>query len=267
MNVDAVYSLRQADSPLLVSIPHSGTALDPSMRGRITEEALRLADTDWHVDRLYSFLDERSISVLKANYSRYVIDLNRPADGAPLYPGQDETGLCPVSSFSGKPLYLPGQDPDKDEISDRIGRYWEPYHDALLNQLQAIKKKYGYVILWDAHSIRSEVPRFFEGTLPDLNFGTSSGATCDQALSDALVAMGRASDYSTVINQRFRGGYITRQYGKPSEQINAIQLELAQCNYMDELSFSYREVLAANLQVVLASLVDTVVSYKPAYLS
>ncbi len=261
--MDSVYSLRQADSPLLVSIPHSGTALDPAMRGRLTEEALRLADTDWHVDRLYGFLNERPVSVLKANYSRYVVDLNRPADGAPLYPGQDETGLCPISSFSGKPLYLPGQSPDKDEMSARIRRYWQPYHDALVNQLQAIKNRYGYAILWDAHSIRSEVPRFFEGTLPDLNFGTSLGATCEQALSDALVTVGQASEYSTVINERFRGGYITRQYGKPSEMINAVQLELAQCNYMDEQSFSYREVSAANLQAVLVSLVDTAIGYQP----
>lgn len=233
------------------------------MKGRLTEEALQLADTDWHVHRLYSFLENRPVSILKANYSRYVVDLNRPTDGAALYPGQDETGLCPTSGFSGESLYKAGQRPEADEISERITRYWQPYHDALQNQLQLIKDQFGYAILWDAHSIRSKVPRFFEGTLPDLNFGTSLGAACDEALSDALVSIGRASPYSTVINGRFRGGYITRQYGNPAQLINAVQLELAQCNYMNEQSFSYQEDLATKLQTVLARLVDAALVYKP----
>jgi N-formylglutamate deformylase len=243
-------SLHRGTAPLLVSMPHVGTYLPPELAGRMTEAALAVPDTDWHVDRLYDFLDELGASVLCPTHSRYVVDLNRPPDGTSLYPGQDTTGIVPVDTFARDPLYRSGHAPDEREVADRIARFWRPYHDALRGELERVRSAHGYALLWDAHSIASELPRFFSGRLPDLNFGTASGAACAPAIEAAVFEAGRsAAGYSAVLNGRFKGGYITRAYGRPAERIHAIQLELSQRTYMNEPPpFEFREDLASRLR-------------------
>ena len=244
------HSLVQGSTPLLISLPHNGSYIPDALAARMRPNARRSPDTDWHVARLYEPLaNELGASVLKPVASRYVIDLNRPADGHALYPGRRETGLVPTLGFNGEALYEDGNEPDADEIRERIAIWWQPYHQTLAQEITRLKQRYGRVVLWEGHSIRSRVPMLFEGRLPDFNLGTADGASCGPDLQWSLTTtMESQLHYDFVLNGRFKGGYITRQYGNPQEQVQAVQLELAQCNYMDEDSFEWDGSKAARLQ-------------------
>ena len=252
------YQFKAGSIPLLVSMPHVGTDIPDDIAARMAPAATERADTDWHLVKLYDFLGEMGASTLSARWSRYVIDLNRPRENTNLYPGQDTTGLCPVDTFHREPLYLDGQAPDEAEVQRRLEAYWKPYHDQLRAELDRLLALHGRVVLWDAHSIASIVPRFFEGKLPDLNFGTADGKSCDKGLSDAIVARALAQEqYSVAVNGRFKGGHITRHYGQPAGNVHAIQLEMCQSTYMDEdAPFDYRSDLAGQVQGVLRSMMQ-----------
>ena len=250
-----LFELHRGEAPLLVSLPHDGTAVPEALAARMTPAARAVPDTDWFVSRLYAFARGLGASVLVPVHSRYVVDLNRPPDDVSLYPGQNTTGLCPAVRFDGEPVYLPGQAPDADEVQARVETYWRPYHDALAEELARLHARHGRVLLWEGHSIRGTVPFLFEGRLPDLNLGTAAGASCAPALQARLEAVLAAqSEYSWVANGRFKGGYITRRYGRPAQGIDAVQLELAQSTYMDEDAARYDEARAARLQGVLDAL-------------
>jgi N-formylglutamate deformylase len=252
------YTLTRGTAPLLVSMPHVGTELPAELATRFAPAAAKLDDTDWHLPRLYDFLAELGASVIVPHYSRYAIDLNRPSDNANLYPGQDTTGLCPVDTFAKEPLYRAGEEPDTAEIERRVTAYWQPYHQALQEELARIKAEHGYALLWEAHSIRSLVPRFFQGRLPDFNLGSADGASCGAGLGEHLLAIAQQyGDYRAVLNGRFKGGYITRGYGQPQQNVHAIQLELAQCTYMEEaLPYAFDEDKAEQVRPVLRALVS-----------
>ena len=250
------FTLHRGTAPLLVSLPHDGSAIPEDLAVRMTPEARRAPDTDWHVSRLYAFARDLGASVLVPRYSRYVVDLNRPEDDTSLYPGQNTTGLCPTVRFTGEPLYLEGQTPTADEITGRIDTYWRPYHDMLRGELERLHGLHGRVVLWEGHSIRgSDLPFLFHGRLPDLNLGTAAGTSCTPALQARLEGVLAAQGaYDWVANGRFKGGHITRHYGQPSRGVDAVQLEISQRTYMDEDSFGYDEDKAADLQVVLRDL-------------
>ena len=259
------FSLQRGSSPLLVSMPHIGTEIPPELRPAFYPRALAVEDTDWHLAQLYNFLPELGASVLMPRFSRYVIDLNRPPDDAPMYPGAANTELCPTRFFTGEALYQPGQEPGTAERASRRSLYWQPYHTALANELERIKAQHGYALLWDAHSIRSQIPWLFEGRLPDLNIGTASGTSAHASISDAVVAaivLGRKLSIaqgtmtSHVLNGRFKGGYITRHYGAPINRVHAVQLEKCQSLYMqEEAPFAYDAVKAAAIQPLLKDMV------------
>ena len=253
-----VFNLHRGTAPLLISLPHDGSAIPDALAAWMTPEARSAPDTDWHVSRLYAFAHELGASVLVPHYSRYVIDLNRPPDDVSLYPGQNTTGLCPTVRFSGDPVYLPGEEPTPDEIDVRIETYWRPYHDALRDELDRLRAVHDRVLLWEGHSIRgSDLPFLFEGRLPDLNLGTANGASCSPALQAKLeAALSAQSGYDWIANGRFKGGHITRHYGDPARGIDAVQLEISQRNYMDEASFEYDAVKATRLQAVLRKLLQ-----------
>ncbi len=256
------YRFGAGRTPLLVSMPHVGTHLPADVARRMTEAARAVPDTDWHVDRLYDFLPGLGVATIRATHSRYVVDLNRPPDGGPLYPGASNTGLCPVTLFDDGPIYLPGEAPGADEIARRLEAYWRPYHDRLAAELAALKEQHGLALLFEAHSIRSRVPRFFEGRLPDLNLGTAGGASAAPELAARLAEVaGEAAGYTSILNGRFTGGYITRAYGRPGESVHAVQLELVQATYMDEVSFAFREDLAAPLRPVLRRMIETMLDW------
>jgi len=249
--------------PMLLSIPHGGTDIPDELAGHYAPSAAARADTDWHLGKLYDFAEEMGISVLAARWSRYLIDLNRPPEDFNLYPGQDTTGLCPVDTFTRERLYLPGHEPDALETARRLERYWQPYHQQLQAELERLLALHGRVVLWDAHSIASRVPRFFEGRLPDLNFGTADGASCSLQLQGAIMNVAAAQDrFSFVFNGRFKGGHITRRYGDPARGVHAIQLEMCQCLYMDEAPpFDYRLEAAARVQPLLRELMGTALEW------
>lgn len=245
------YELEVGDSPLLVSIPHDGHSLAPGMERRMSVLARSLPDTDWHVRRLYEFVRDLGASLLAATYSRYVVDLNRPPSDVALYQGQVSTGICPSATFAGDAIYLQGNECTEREKAERVRQYWQPYHDCLAFELDRIRDRFGYALLWDAHSIRSEIPNLFDGTLPDLNIGTNSGASCHDSFAKKIVSLAQNSDFSWALNGRFKGGYITRAYGDPSNNIHAMQLELGQSCYMNEEDFRYDERSANGLIGVL----------------
>jgi N-formylglutamate deformylase len=256
-----ICALTAGTIPLLVSFPHAGTDIPDSIARRMTPAALLRADTDWHLPQLYSFVHAMGASTLVPRCSRYVIDLNRPPEDTSLYPGQDTTGLVPLDTFRKEPLYPPGQAPDAAEIAERRERWWKPYHDALEDELARLHAAHGVAVLWDAHSIASVLPRFFEGRLSDLNLGTADGQSCSPTVQAAAVAVLEAQrEYSHVTNGRFKGGYITRHYGRPADGIHALQLEMCHATYMDEPApFEYRPDLAAGVQPVLERMLEAVV--------
>ena len=258
------FRFRQGTRPLLISMPHVGTHVPPALAARLTEEARHVPDTDWHLERLYDFADELGASVLVATHSRYVIDLNRPPDGASLYPGQSVTGLCPVDTFDDTPLYADAADvPGDEETAQRRDAIWQPYHAKLAEELARIRAQHGVAALWDAHSIRSVLPRFFEGKLPDLNLGTGKGISCDPALAATLLGIAEsATGYTGVLNGRFTGGYITRNYGNPAQNVHAVQLEMTQSSYMQEkLPFDYLPEVAAGVQPHVRRMIEAVLAF------
>ncbi len=250
-------------TPLLISVPHCATRIPSDIAGRMTPEGRATPDADWHVDRLYGFARALGAHMLIATYSRYVVDLNRPPDGAALYPGASNTELCPTTTFHDQPVYTAGQAPDAAETAARVEQYWRPYHDTLASVLARLTERYGIAVLLDAHSIGSRVPRFFDGQLPDLNLGTASGASCDPGLAAELARIAAASGYSWVLDGRFKGGHITRAYGRPGSGVHAVQLELSQATYMDEAPpYAVRPDAAAALEArVLRPLVEHLLEF------
>lgn len=249
-------TLERGSAPLLISLPHDGSHIPAAIAARLRPAARRAPDTDWHVGKLYAPLArELGASVLRPLASRYVVDLNRPADGQALYPGRRETGLVPTVGFDGEPLYLDGQEPDAEEIRQRVADWWQPYHHTLAQELERLRALHGRVVLWEGHSIRSHVPMLFEGRLPDFNVGTADGASCSADLQWRLTNVLEAQrEYDFVVNGRFKGGYITRHYGRPEQGVQAVQLELSQCRYMDEESFAWDDAKAATVQDTLCQL-------------
>jgi N-formylglutamate deformylase len=252
-----LFELHRGDAPLLISLPHDGEDLPDDLRARLTPAARRVPDTDWQVSRLYAFARELGASILRPRYSRYLVDLNRSPDDVSLYPGQNTTGLCPSTRFDGTPIYLDGAAPTPDEIAERVRRYWQPYHDALQQELARLRARHGRVLLWEGHSILSEVPYLFEGRLSDFNLGTAAGASCSPERQRRVEAVLAAqTDYTWIANGRFKGGYITRHYGRPQQGIDAIQLELAQRNYLEEASATWDEARAVPTQRVIRQLLE-----------
>ena len=251
------HTLLPGDSPLIISVPHAGTAVPQELAPRLTPTALDLPDTDWHVAKLYDFAPDLGATMIVARYTRYLIDLNRPPDDAALYVAAAKTGLCPTHSFSGEPLYRDGTEGlTPAEIVRRREQYWQPYHDALRTHLEDRHRQFGYALLLDAHSIRSSVPRLFSGRLPDVNVGTYDGRSCARAINDTLgTRLAAAPQFSQVFDGRFKGGYITRHYGQPGQGRHALQIELAQSSYMDESGTTYDAQRASSLRELLHGIV------------
>jgi N-formylglutamate deformylase len=259
------FTLHRGTRPLLISMPHVGTHLPEVLKPRLVERALAVEDTDWHLERLYAFARDLGASLIVPVESRIVIDLNRGSDNQPMYPGRNNTELCPTRFFSGDPIYREGCAPDEAEIRERVARHWQPYHDALADELQRLKAAHGHAVLFDAHSIKGELPWLFEGRLPDLNLGTVDGRSCAPSLRAAVYAVAeRQSRYTHVLDGRFRGGHITRHFGRPEEQLHAVQLEMAWRAYMEESPpYAWHEERAAAVTPLLRELVQAMADWRP----
>jgi N-formylglutamate deformylase len=260
-----VFMLHRGSMPLLVSVPHAGTELPPALRERLIPRAAAVEDTDWHLERLYGFVRELGASLIVPRYSRYVIDLNRPREDTPMYAGVNNTGLCPTRFFSGDALYRDGCEPEPGEIVERVEQYWQPYHDALSLELARLQASHGHAVLFDGHSIKSELPWLFEGRLPHLNLGTAAGTSCAPTLTAALASvLGAQERYSHVIDGRFKGGYITRRYGRPADGLHTVQLEMCWCCYLDEAHPSqWHGKRAAEVTPLLRALMQAMIDWRP----
>ena len=228
-----LYSCERGTTGLILSMPHSGLRLPEDVAERLTPTARKLPDTDWRVDELYDFAGCLGATVLRAHYSRFVVDLNRSPDGESLYPGRTVTDLCPTRLFDGGRVYRNGGEPDAEEIECRRIAYWQPYHDRLEAELADVRDRLGHAVLYDCHSIAPVVPRLFDGRLPALNLGTNRGSSCASTIQDAVVREIEDSGYGYAINGRFIGGFITRHYGRPALGRHVLQMEIAQDAYMD----------------------------------
>lgn len=226
--------IRRGRAPLVVSFPHTGTDIPPRIESRLVSPWLGRKDTDWWVHRLYEMAQALDATMLRTPISRTVIDVNRDPSGASLYPGRATTGLCPLTTFDGEALYGAGGEPDSAEVAARRTQYFEPYHAALSTELERLRAEHGLVVLYDAHSIRSCIPRLFDGVLPHFNIGTSDGRTCDAALAAAVERACEHSAFTRVTNGRFKGGWTVRHHGRPGLGVHAIQMELACRAYLDE---------------------------------
>lgn len=262
---EACFDFYEGTLPLLVSVPHDGRLVPPEVMDTMTPAGKAIEDTDWHVAELYEFAKSFGASLLVARISRYVVDLNRSANNESLYDGRFGTGLFPQESFSGLPLYIAGESIDAAEQSRRLESFWSPYHDKLSSTLAALRKRYGYALLWDAHSIASEVPVLFDGELPELNFGSYDGKSCAAQIAAGPIEAAKQSAYDTVVNARFKGGFITRQYGRPEEDRHALQLEIAQRTYMHEDTHDFNAEKASRLRMVLRSMLTSFVESAEQY--
>jgi len=258
--MNSSYTLTTGNIGVLISMPHNGQLIPTNIADTMTSTAKNVPDTDWYMDKLYDFASAMGAYIISPKYSRYVIDLNRASNGKVLYANANNTELCPTTAFDLSPLYLESKQPTEQEISERIRHYWQPYHQELASTLTHLKQKYHKVVLLDAHSILSTVPRFFEGKLPDFNFGNADGVSCDAELM-RRIALLDLSPYTSISNGRFKGGYITRAYGTPEENIHAIQLELSQYTYMDEPSDHYNEQKAAQVKVKLKEILQCLIDF------
>jgi len=253
----SICDLFRGDAPLVIDVPHAGTHLPPAIATRLTPAAREVPDTDWHVEKLFARARDVGATLLVATHSRYVVDLNRDPTGAALYPGADNTELCPTRTFADEAIYAEGGSPDAGEIAARRASCFDPYHALLAAEIERVRARHGYAILLDGHSIRSVVPRFFAGRLSDLNLGTADGASCAPAVQAAAdLVLAGATAFTSVVNGRFKGGYVTRHYGQPARGVHALQLEIAQACYMDEAPpYRWDAARAASLVAVLERLV------------
>ena len=226
--------VQRGDAPLIVSFPHTGTDIPADIEAKLVSPWLARKDADWWIHLLYDFVQSLGATTVRTALSRTVIDVNRDPSGASLYPGQATTELCPTTTFDGEPLYAPAATPDDVEIARRRAAFFDPYHHALTSEMNRLRKRHGKVVLYEAHSIRSLVPRLFEGALPNFNIGTHSGASCSAALAAAIETACGGRDFTQVTNGRFKGGWTTRHYGDPERDIHAVQMELACRGYMGE---------------------------------
>jgi N-formylglutamate deformylase len=266
---DAIFSLERGGAPLVLSLPHVGTEIPDEVARTLVPRALAVEDTDWHLAEAYDFGRALGASVLVPRLSRYVVDLNRPPENTPMYAGANNTELVPTRFFTGDPLYRDGIVPDEREIERRRETYWRPYHDALAAELARVVAAHGHVVLWEGHSIQAEVPWLFEGRLADLNLGTAGGTSCAPSLRTALMAvLAGQSSFSHVTDGRFKGGYITREYGRPHARVHAVQLEMALSTYMDETRAAQPVAPAdparlARLRPVLRQLLEATLAWRP----
>jgi len=258
-----IFEFHPGTSPLLISVPHCGTWVPDELAEAFTARARALPDTDWLVDELYEFAGELGAGMISANCSRYLVDLNRPPDDSSLY-NSKTTGLFPMIDFTGDAIYHDGWSPDEGECAERLNRYWNPYHYQIQGELNRVRSLYGHAVLLDAHSIAAEVPMLFPGTLPDFNLGSNDGESADKSLiNEAFACMDGKAGFSAVLDGRFKGGYITRHYGAPDNDVHALQLELSQATYVAEgPGISIDRGRYQQLQPVLEHLVETLVGWK-----
>ncbi len=245
--------VEQGEGPIILAMPHSGTHVPDDIFRRLNQRGQKLADTDWHVDLLYEGLGNDYTRV-QACFHRYVIDPNRAADDEALYPGQNSTGLVPLVDFNGDTIWH--EPPDDIDKVFRLHHFHQPYHRALKAQIERVRRRHGIVLLFDCHSIRSQLPFLFEGRLPDLNIGTHNGRSCDPRLQKAAETICAQSGFSHVVNGRFKGGWTTRHYGQPEKAVHAIQLEIAQRTYLkqEQEPWDFNHEGAKNLRTRLQSL-------------
>lgn len=259
------FTLHRGTAPLLVSLPHVGTHIPDDLKPALVERALAVEDTDWHLDTLYGFARKLGASLLVPVHSRYVVDLNRPPENAPMYAGANNTELVPTHFFTGEPLYRADQVPTEAQVLQRRETYWRPYHDALAAELARLKAAHGHAVLWDGHSIRSQLPWLFDGTLPDLNLGTAQASSCAPGLRAAVMAvLAGQRDFSHVTDGRFKGGHITRHYGRPTQNIHALQLEMCWSTYMaEDPPWMLDPNRVQRLQPLLRALLTTCLGWRP----
>jgi formiminoglutamase len=261
--------IQRGDAPLIVSMPHTGMDIRTEIEQRLVSPWLARKDTDWWIEKLYDFAPDLGATTLRTTISRTVIDVNRDPSGTSLYPGQNTTELCPTTTFDGELLYREGAVPTEHEIAGRRMRYFDPYHAALQTEIARLRSAYRRIVLFEAHSIRSVIPRLFDGELPNFNIGTNGGASCDSELTSAIESICATTRFSRTTNGRFKGGYTTRHYGRPAGGIHAIQLELAARGYMDEPEIPspdnwpvpYSETRAASLRAPLRHILQTCIAF------
>ncbi len=262
MEVFRIIPPQNSEVPILLSVPHCGTAFPEELASDYKPEFVRAPeDTDWFVDTLYDFAAELGIGLIAANYSRWVIDLNRNPQSKPLYAdGRIITALCPVTTFTGQSIYKDERkEVETGEVQRRRNVYFDPYHQKIKGLLDVLKKKYGKVLLWDCHSIRQQVLTIQKDKFPDLILGDADGTSASPGLIETVLGGLDHSDYSVSHNHPFKGGYITRHFGRPSENQHALQLEMTKMNYMDDSEMSYDKSRAEKIRALLKSIFEKLI--------
>lgn len=240
--------------PMILSVPHCGTAFPEELRAHFVPELMQAPDdTDWFVHELYNFASEMGITIIHAHYSRWVIDLNRDPESKPLYDdGRIITALTTTTDFFGNPIYRsPEFEPNAQEIERRRTLYYAPYHEKIRELLEERKASFGKVLLWDAHSIRHRVPTIQKDVFPDMILGDNDGQTAHPAFIESALKNLSSGIYGVNHNHPFKGGQITRSFGKPAVNVNALQLEMNKILYMDDQELHFHPERANRMREIL----------------
>ncbi len=245
---------KQPIVPIILSVPHCGTDFPDEIRNDYVPEMMAAPDdTDWFVHQLYNFATELGITIIHAKYSRWAIDLNRDPESAPLYDdGRIITGLTTTTDFFGKSIYISDDRiPDQKEVERRLTEYYWPYYNKIQDLLDERLATFGKALLWDAHSIRHFVPTIRKEIFPDMILGNNDETTAHPELIETALHGLTSGKFGVNHNTPFKGGHITRYFGKPEQNIHALQLEMNKILYMDDEERNFHEERANEMRAVL----------------
>ncbi len=268
MNVYKIIEPKSPRIPILVSVPHAGILFPKEVLEKMDpEKAAFPEDTDWFVDQLYGFCSEMGITMIVANYSRCVVDLNRDPNNIPLYKdGRVITDVVSVTDFNGAPIYKDEYKPNETEIQNRLDHYFFPYHHKIEEILADLKKEFGVALLFDAHSIKKNVPGIQKDDFPQVILGDNDETSAHPELIQTAVESLSGKSFNFSHNFPFKGGFITRSFGKPEQNIHALQLEMTKTNYMNDSETEYdlerAEKIQQILKITLQNLTDKLLKLK-----
>jgi N-formylglutamate amidohydrolase len=250
--------------PLLVEVPHAGLLVPDDVRDQLSapEDALR-RDADIYVDKLYEHAPECGAVLLVARHSRYVVDLNRASDDIdtatvsdhPTASGAQPRGVVWRSTTDGRPLLT--HPLSYRQLLARLERHYLPYHETLRRSLDALRERFGHVILLAGHSMPSfgrSMHSDAGARRADVVPGSCGRTSADRRVIDLVDAHFRAAGLSVRHDDPYKGGFTTSHYGRPSERCHAIQIELNRALYVDEQTCKLKATEAAALQQLLDEL-------------
>lgn len=227
MNEIEIWNDDKNKIPLIVSIPHSGTYIPQTMQEKLVDNLI-LANIDWYLPNLYSFLKDLEITTIINNVSRYVIDPNREITDS-INTSYVDNYVYTKTTFNN-PMY--NTDLEDEEIRDRITKYYAPYHQALEKLINDKLSYFNKIYLIDLHSFGKNIDA-------NIILGNKNGQTFNKEFTMLIKDTLEKLDFIVSLNSPYSGGYITKRYA--NNKIETLQIELSYKKYIDDRTFGNEE--------------------------